>query len=284
MPGLISKFLLLSFFTLNVFTFANAQEVSQIAKKATHSDFFCAQAFLDPFEPASRFTQHSHEFKGKCVDTNRYRYAQKVLHTARKLVIANFHHDNQFWIAHIPLEAKAWGESFFQFVPFPEVLGVNAAHTQLKFRLNPGFSIKLFSSPGMPPIELTEFIYSVEAAMPPNFDYNIIKGTRNNYALAGRFISVKQSIDDKGMPIDNALNLTGDEISFVVRTAVDVSQSLKFNHFYNTFTNNCANQAFNVLDRLPRLVGQYPPFHIVYWFDPVMGPSRKALAERGILK
>ncbi|MES3038573.1 MAG: DUF4105 domain-containing protein [Bdellovibrionota bacterium] len=268
---------------------AFAQQAPMSGAKSTSPDASCSlmeNGLKDRFENPVRITYESKLYSGKCVDTNRMRPGQIITKDAHMIRIANFHHEREFWKAEIPLKKEAWAKMYFQILRFPIVEGIEAAHTQIRFIMAPGYSIRLTSQKNENVVKTVKsFIYTVEAAFPKEVNYNFALGAVNNYPIVGRVASAEERVlESKGNSAEQyTVKISPQEIAFLVNGALTRSDSMGMEYFYNTVRPNCTTEAFDLIDTLPRLVGKVRPFNTVLWIDPVAGPSLDALQARGIL-
>ncbi|HVK62146.1 MAG TPA: hypothetical protein VM432_11370 [Bdellovibrionales bacterium] len=239
-------------------------------------------------------SENSIQYKGRCVDSKKFRPLIVREDLGNKLVVENFLHKNRFWKATIPTGATAWKQVYMQIVRFPVVDGVIAAHGQLRFVLADDVSLELESQSGEKTIikgaqAPNSIIWSVEASFPKGVGYNFAEGAFNNYPIVARVGSAQQRMSESSNPIEQYIMALDKDpaknsrmISRLVKAALLRSDELGMNKFYNTIRPNCISEAFDMIDKVRGVPG-VRPFYTVLWVDPVAGPALRAMKERGIL-
>jgi Domain of unknown function (DUF4105) len=278
-----SSFLMLGLLPSLAFSLqANAQEGS-VSKIMAEVDSRCAQS-SDPQEAPYRFTSLSGKFSGQCADTNRFRAIQNLKIENGVAVLNNYHHDNDFWQAQFSIEPSNLDAVYFHVVRFPILGIVEAAHTQIRFKLkNP---VQLKSQTDASKTTTTkEVLVSFEAVRPKDQAYNFALGALENYALVGRVTSAKQRIAESEAPMEQyELDITQDEKALLLKNTLTHAEQIGIKYTYNTLRPNCTTEVFDLLDSLPRLQGKYPQFLTVISNDPVAQPAIDALKARQLLK
>jgi hypothetical protein len=273
---------------------------------ATVQNDDCASDANDPYDTGYLISPASHGYHGECLDSSKFRAAQILpTKTPNTIRMANFRHNGKFWTAEIPLLARAWKNAYYQTLAFPVIKaleGVQAGHTEIRLMLNPtspfpGWQggIKLTSqSNGNAVTYVNSMIYSVEAGFPKNTGYNFAIGALNDYPIVGRIGSDSQRIADSpdagyvqyalgGFPASKTSHpLNTLDIAYLARRAVEQSDRMGVNWFYNTIYPNCTTESFRMLDMIPGRQGLARPFYTVLWIDPIVGPAQKALQARGL--
>lgn len=250
-------------------------------------DRTCNLGTTDRYERPMRLGENSTLYLTQCLDTSRFRAAEFVSEDKVKKTItfANFYHEGRWWKATLPTAPEKWESVYFQILRFPVGGGVEAAHTELRFKLKKGSVISLQSQTGGEVQEVTSFVYSAEAGFPVGVTYNFALGAYNNYPLVGRILSSEQKLKETAHTIEQ-YELKLDAVSraeFAV-AALRRSEATGLLKFYNTIRPNCTSEAFDIIDSLAALRAKNPrPFYTVLWIDPIAGPSLRALQARQIL-
>ncbi|MES3037316.1 MAG: hypothetical protein V4736_05355, partial [Bdellovibrionota bacterium] len=239
----------------------------------------------DRYEVPARVSEFSHKYRGMCVDTRLMRYVRVIKKTDNHIRIANFQHDGRFWIADIPMLPQAWDKVIFHTVIFPSVPGINAAHVQLRFKLNRGYKIYLRSQDTRnSQVVISDLIITSQTARIKDAADNMLLGSYDNFPIVTRAISIKQRQLDSANTINQyKLNLLKSEIPLLVENGFRESEKKGFATFYNILRPNCATEIFDLLGTLPRFQQRKQTFYTVLSADPVAGPSIQALEQRGIM-
>ncbi|AGH94986.1 hypothetical protein A11Q_768 [Pseudobdellovibrio exovorus JSS] len=244
----------------------------------------CAKT-ADPDEASYRFTSHSKKYAGKCVDSVRFRAIQNLRIANNTAVLNNYQHERDFWKAEFSTSPENIEAVYFQVVRFPILGIVEAGHAQIRFKLKQPAQLKSQSDANKS-AQVQDVLISFEATFPEGEKYNFALGAMDNFGLIARVMSMEQKrLDSPTAPFEQyELNLTAEEGSQLLRTALSRASSIGKRYAYNTLRPNCATEAFDLLDGLDRLKGKFPPFLTVISNDPVAQPSITGLRERGILK
>lgn len=256
------------------------------SRPATQADSKC-QTTADRYAPAVSLTEASPQFKGQCLDVQVFRSALRVSDDGQRTQIANFIHDNQYWVASFPKNHQVFDKAFYQIQRFPVVKGVEAAHVQLRIRLKPDHFIELQNQ--LDPSQharVNSFILSFEAGRPAGTEYNFALGAFDNYVLVGRVASGEQRWMERKTTATEQyeLALSAQEIAELTLAGLARSEARGVNQFYNTLRPNCTTELIDLLDALPRFKGKFSPFLTVISPDPIARPSLEALERRQLLR
>jgi hypothetical protein len=140
----------------------------------------------DVFEHPLRYKRNN--YTGVCIDSCKYRYPL-VIHSSKdeKIIsVANTLHDEQFWVAEIPVDAIVHVKVLFEnFAP-----GIN--HVAFQFVFDPKHEVLLHPQSRFllqKSTQIQSIVLSPEAAPAMGHKYNLWDGFIGNYALMNRFIS-----------------------------------------------------------------------------------------------
>ena len=261
-------------------TIPAAQAAELVASKPDSS---CATS-SDPYESAARTTDSAIVYPGICVDTAKVRPARNVKIEGDKLSFQNYYFEQQFWKAELDL--RNLDLAIYHVKPFPTIKGVDAAHAQLRFRMKPGTSIQLTNQQTGAVAQGNDLIVSFETAdlrgqASVNFAVTLVP----NYPLVGRVGATDTFLAEKNRPLEQyELDLSAEEISTLLTSALRRSEAIDLRTFYLMLRPNCASEAFDLIDALPRLNKDRGRFLSVVSIDPVAGPSVRGLQERGVLR
>ncbi|HVK60549.1 MAG TPA: hypothetical protein VM432_03315, partial [Bdellovibrionales bacterium] len=247
----------------------------------------------------------------KCVDSAKFRPGKVLEYIPGKMIkVTNLLHQNKFWTAEIPLGKHDWSAAYVHIVRFPVVEGIEAAHSQLRFKKDPdapNIKLTLQTDPSKT-TTIPDLILTVEAAFPKDVAYSFADGAFDNYPLVGRLESgIQRIVEDSKVETEQytlKLDKTDDAknremIATLVAGAVKKSESIGLTKFYNTIRPNCVTEIFDLIDETrgirwcdeksptDLIAGQkgqcVRPFYTAMWIDPVAKPALRALEARGIL-
>ncbi len=230
----------LSFLYVNDFFLKSAVMVNQDEQCRCNS-----KSELDPFEHPLRYKRNI--YTGVCIDSCKYRYPL-VIETSKhekSISVANTFHEDQFWVAEIPVDAISQVQVLFEnFAP-----GIN--HVAFRFLFHPHHDIVLHSqnrSVLQKPTTVQSIVLSPEAAPPMNHKYNLWDGFVGNYALINRLISnsaYQQMAQKLKHPLkSHTLKINLEEaqslLSFLLLDSKNVYQNQ-----YQLLFNNCATSVID---------------------------------------
>lgn len=235
----------------------------------------CRPGLKDPFENPARVAFG--EFAGQCVDSCRFRRSLRLRTGDREIEISNFQHEGRFWRARIPLTAAVRPETGFEeFRP-----GIH--HVFLAFNFPKGHPIVLQSQTD--PRERREvfaLVLSPEGVPPAKRKYSLVDAFRERYALAVRFLSESEfrahAVTRLKHPVRMfALTLESDQVMALLRAGFDLSEKASFRERYRLFTNNCATNTLDLIDRATHenqktYAGYFGLIHAFERGLPISGP------------
>ena len=251
------------------------------------------QAKDDPYDPQKVIRVG--EYKGQLVDSSVKRPAEILKEDADSIVMANFRHLDQFWIAKVPKSGV--DQVVFRIDRFPtSVPLVQPAHTLLAFKMKEGSELQLTpqlsdGTSTQEPIAVDAFYFSVDYMAPKGVDYGLVQGLGKTFLATERFLSVRDRAEteksDPKYPSDSLpLTLDEDTKNRLLEKAIRQSNARRDDDTYNTFEFNCTTELFGLLDSVidygSREVKPFKEsvFHIL---DPVAGPAHEALQQRGLV-
>lgn len=251
------------------------------------------QVINDPYDPDKVIRVG--KYKGQMIDSSEKRPAEIIEEEPDFIIMANFRHKHQFWIAKVPKAAVE--EVVVRIDRFPtSVPFVKPAHTLLAFKLKDGHSVQLNPQPSnggavQEPTTVEAFYFSVDYMAPKGVEYGLVEGLGKNFLATERFLSVwergaTEAYNPK-YPSDNLpLALDEDTKNELLEKAIRRSNARRDDDFYNTWEINCTTELFSLLDSVIDYGSRkVEPFKESFWHitDPVAGPTHEALKERGIV-
>ena len=230
------------------------------------------------------------KYKTQCLDMARKRPAIILSEDSQTITIANFYHEKKFWLAQIPKTGV--DQAIFQIVRFSTGIPfVIASHTQIRFKMKPGAELRLTTQNGSgEQTTISDFIFSVEYTAPLGVPYNVIEAQFNNVGMVARILSTKarmlEELDGSGNTVQQLpMRLDSRAADQIMVSGIHRSYQLGTLQMYNTFSRNCANEAFNLLDKNLLYFHKISPFKISIFElnDPSGQPSIDALWDRGLI-
>lgn len=231
--------------------------------------------------------------KGQSIDTSTRCPIVLLEQDTDAVRFENFYHHGKYWRATLQLNSVL--QTIFQIEKFPAPAGVTAAHTQLRFNLDPLKPLFLKSqessasaSPGKI-LRITSFVVSFEYAAPRNVPFDIFKGLTNNFQIVGRVMSFDTRAREQVYSAHHdvrqfRLKLSTNDSARIAFQAIRRSQQLGFRYSYNTISENCTTEPFALLDSTIRYGHAVSAFEVGWpLLDPVSGASLRALKERGLI-
>lgn len=176
-----------------------------------------------------------------------------------KLHLINIWHDNKFWTATVDLNNI--GEMAFQIVWMKrKILGENrtipAAHAQIRININGGLKLHAqnFRFKGEK-TKIKALVFSVEALAGNDFQFDFIKGMKDQYALSYRAVSIENVLMNDILKYQLKiqqilLDLNQKEKSTYIKEYLLKSNSQKLTRFYNTITDNCVSEQIELLKKV----------------------------------
>lgn len=237
----------IGFFTLPVSFSSFAQDAISVAPSPTpdHSD--------DPYYPNEVLPSGPH--KGEHIPVE-FRRSIKILHQDddQTVTVANFAHNDSFYLAKIPLNGleKIYLQIDYFTGPIP------AAHSEIRLRFREDSPILLYpqllSQKKLGTVAIREAVFSIEAVKSESTALSFMKGFGKNYAIAYRFISLKEKRRDL-VEIDKEhvtqfeLNLDAAQMKSILTNAVVTGDKMGVHYFYNTWKRNCTTELIRILDK-----------------------------------
>jgi hypothetical protein len=223
--------------------------------------------------------------RGKCVNAERYRPVENLQINGDLVSFNNYYYKGRFYKAEFRLNEQSVKDTLFHIKHFPTVKGVDAAHTQIRYRFNTANSIQLTDLITGEKTAANDILISYEAALPKEEKFNFAFGSANNYPFVGRVgEGVSIALEEPRAIQQYVLELSPAEQVQLLKNSLKRSQDIALSTYYNTLRPNCTTEQFDLLDTLPRLKGAAPQFLTVMSNDPVATPSIQALKSRKILK
>ncbi len=194
------------------------------------------------------------KFKGECLNVEKMRNLVLLSNiNSPKIQIANFFHNNKYWVVTFP-ELKNITRAILQVEYFPpEWL---AAHTQIRFDLEEGSSIKLMAQDGSgDTLELRNFVFSFEAVRRIGFPkYDLIKGAMSHFGMAARAFSL-QTAYEKIVEIQKhkndqiILDYNQDQrVSLFKKLLISANANKNHTEMYDTIENNCTTKLYEAIE------------------------------------
>lgn len=220
----------------------------------------CRADVQDEFEEPIQFGFGP--YKGECVNSCRFRRAIFIdKETARRfggdndhLVIANFLHQGQYWIARVPVNSTTSVN-----IGFEKFLS-NIAHVLIRFRFPKSDPVVLFRQDGnwrrharTRVHQLQDLVVSAEGVPPKDRNYDFLESSLGRYLFDYRVLSIEEEehwmIDLKNHSVKQfALKTDLTTNAGLLRSALNESTNKSFKSAYQLFTNNCATAVMDVID------------------------------------
>lgn len=259
---------------------ANSAHADNLAARV---DASCIEDKNDPADLGWRLTENSLLYPNQCINSVRFRPILNFKMDQATASFDNYHHDNTYWKATVPVKKGSVKKVYFHILRFPVLESIIAAHTQLRFVLEKD-AVQLERNGQTTSHD--DVLISYEAGFPKEVSYNFAAGGIPAYASLVKVMSTVQKQNDNSKnPLEQyELDLTEEERTQLFRDALNFSSNLGMEQFYNTLRPNCTTAAFDLIDGLPRFKGQYKPFLTALSVtDPIAGPSIEALLQRKLI-
>lgn len=261
-------------------------------ESATTIDSSCRQDRQDIGDKGWRLSAESQKYRGQCLTTKSVRPVVKVSETSQQLVFQNFYHQGRYWTARWDkadtVKVRYLGVHFDVAIPL-----VKPAHTELRFSFRRGLQLTSQDSVKSGPVVIVkDVIISWEAVFPHDVSYDFMTGTKPNYGLAGRVLSLQARIPENFVPGEKLrqvdqyeLDFSAKEAAALFRFSIDRSHSMGLRYFYSTLRQNCTDMMFANIDQVLRQMrGQNPQaFRTPPTPDPIIGPAHRALVYRKLI-
>jgi hypothetical protein len=270
---------------LNIIFLATFFAVAAFAEgEAVKKDPTCANA-KDPFDIGYRITSQSTDQGDLCVNGERFRPLMNLRIESDQVSLQNYFYRDQFWKADFQLNEDSLEAVFFHIKRFATVKGVDAAHTQVRYRFKKGFEIELTNQLSGEKAKVGDLVVSFEAAYSKQKKYNFALGTLPNYPLVARIGETATFLGEAVYPLEQyELNLSAKERVSLLTASLKRSEKLGISSFYNTLRPNCTSEQFDLFDQIERIKGKAQKFLTVLSGDPIATPSIQGLQNRGLLK
>ncbi len=233
------------------------------------------------------------QYQGRCIDSCRFRHAEPLPSAAAPhygadrahVVIANFRHKAEYWIARIPVDTVENVDILFQNFFY----GVN--HTALRFRFG-SEGVHLFvqnSAQKKAPAEaIPDLVLSIEGVTAKDEKYDVFNSSLGNYLVDYRVQSGAETADwmvghHRHSVRQYRLHMPAAEMRALLLRGLMASEHDSFKSRYRLVFHNCAT---TILD----LLGDAPAGGLNWWLRlprgwpllPANGTLR-ALRERGLI-
>lgn len=254
-----------------------------------------SQEKRDPYAPDGIMASGKHA--GECLDIDHFRSFRRLTlaevsenaslsgyNFAKYDFISNVQHENRFWIAVLPKNAKVV-RTVFLVEPFPPEW--IAAHTELRFDFDEDSQPILFNQVGpVESVKLSSLVLSSEAAPLRNGPtYNLYSATKDYFVISRRLMSIPQvlhQVRGSGHEVDQYLlrlsvARNGDEFW---KFSLDFFHDPEMKAIYHTLYRNCSNsifEGFDVFYQRPRPLWERAATTLPFLF-------RVTLQERGLLE
>ena len=202
-------------------------------------------------------------FQGEEIDAAEKRPTIVLHEDGQRWIIANFHHQDRFYFASIPVNEV--DKVFFQLVKFHPL----AAHSMLRFKLKEGHKISLLAEgptdeefakgithkPLKKPILLNDAMLSIESTWTMGRDgYTVPRGLKGHFVNTLRMVSLSTRAmtyyrDDTVPTEQYVLNFNRQEASEILKESIRTSDKQAQTIGYNLFTRNCTTQIFDIVEK-----------------------------------
>lgn len=220
----------------------------------------CACDPLDRFDPQP--VVPAGPFKNACLvcekrSVNRLNKSEAqdyAIPAAGDLWIANLRHGDRYYVARVqPTQIK---EVIIQIENFKAV--VPAAHSQIRFKFNPGFEVELFDQVTRQTAgKLSDIVASGEAVLPkhPGAKFDLIRGgTEQHFGFAYTFVSlankVKSQVIDQNNKVEQwRLSLSQTNRVRILNAAVDLGERMGMDAYYDLIQRSCTTELYRAIDQ-----------------------------------
>jgi hypothetical protein len=167
--------------------------------------------------------------------------------------IANVSHDGDFWVGMFH-EMDAIESISFQVERFPPEW--IAAHTELRFNLKAGKSVRLFSQtdPLKAATEISNFIMTVEGVpVVGGPKFNLVDALKDKFGLAKRIVSLEDKVKtvifkEMNTVYQYPLAFSADQKNGFWKMALEDLSDPEMKQVYHLLRKNCTNSLFELLD------------------------------------
>lgn len=268
-------------------------QIDSSSLQSTVVDPSCRLRPDDPFDLGWRFTSNSHRYSGQCVESRAKRPIQILQDGPDGMQFANVLRHGRYWTATWNKNNNRPRVQFFSVHFDAGVPLVTAGHTELHFIFPE--PLELVSQTSGERAQLQNLVVAWEANLPVKTGFNVLAGLMPNDAIAGRVVSLESRIPENILPSGQLrqtdiynLRLTSREGAALFMASLRASHELGYSHFYRTLGPNCTSQLFDVMDGVlattqKEKMSGVARFKTLPSADPIIGPGRAALVERGLI-
>lgn len=276
-------------FLFGLFLFESANAKLDVVPKSCSSDL------SDPYAPNVTMTRGI--YKNQCMDTSAKRAVQVLNLDSQTLEIANFRYMGKFYKAIIPrqgFEGLSYTVIDLNGKVLTEYLGVQVTHVEFKIKMKPESPVILYSqkTDSVQAVQkISEFVISYNYMAPPGVEYSPKKGLDENlYASVIQMFAFEDEVQIRKAKKQNIyeikLTLDPQLIERLVTSAAIKSGRVGYHLAYDTWTNNCATQLFDIMDEAFQIQGRVKRFRFKWYRlqDTSLKPAIKALKSRGLIR
>lgn len=192
-------------------------------------------------------------FSGQCIDSCRFR--KSVLLSSQDnstMVFSNFMHNGEFWKVRVHPDGITQARiGFEEFMPgIFHVFLIFDFDKSRPLSLEP--QIKTRSSKTQ---AVSSLVFSPEGVPAREKKYNFFDAYLNRYVLGHRLLSAEQVFQYSVIHLKHKvttypLKLNKPQLNKLIAEALKTVQSESFNHHYRLFSNNCATNVLNLIDKV----------------------------------
>jgi hypothetical protein len=243
----------------------------------------------DPYEPDGIIPEGP--FKGRRVDTTRFRSARIVptlapagSPAAGGMLVANFLHQDTWWLAEVPAGAVA--DVIVQRQDIPGGLG----HGQIRFRMKPGRPVRLRPQVGQSrgdEVLVSDTVLSIDGTPPIGVDGPRKPGGLEQYVIAYLWMSLEQKKRIMGSDTRRVqqyrLDIGDADKQSVLRAGLARGTRYGMTRMFSLRGQNCTSEMLAVLDaaltyeHVHNLIGRINVVGVPAWIELY-------LRQRGLLK
>ena len=218
----------------------------------------------DPYTPTQKIP--TGRSAGMCYDTDDARPIKILKQDSQVWQIANVSHLGGFYTAKIPVGTNAVKEFIYEVEWFQAA--IPAAHGQLRVTFNKEISLEPQGAGTA--FKTDKLIFSMEALAQRGWKFDIVQGVLNSFGAVWRVKTFEDFVVQKGKAqgpmnqIDQALlsleNYPQERVE-IVKEWLNRSNTNGLSKMYNTVSQSCAMEAFNVIEVVrQRMSATYPKF------------------------
>ncbi len=238
----------------------NTAGIDQGTQPSPQDPAGCVFNANDPFEPHDTIDIPDPSNNGKkitrCIDTRKARPIKIISGNNMQIEVANVFHLGHFYRSMIPINQGAVASVKFLIEHFPAPPPIKAGHGLLRVDFNiPITLVPQAANSGLPTIQVSNIVLSMEADGEQNWKYDLVTGIKNRFVGVWRVATLEtqyaEYVAEKKHQTEQ-LNLDSDQYPY--EQALVVSQWLKrsdanqYKRWYNTLTSSCGMEALNILE------------------------------------